>query len=69
MESVIKRDLFEHREELPEEVLEVLDYYDSQMENDQMTSIQIALMEEGLRPYGYTFDWGMDMVPFNLRLI
>lgn len=56
-------DLFEHIETLPSEVREVVMAFS---EGDFEYTACEAL-EKSLKPLGYTFDWGLDAEPFNLR--
>lgn len=60
MENTI--DLFEHLETLPKEVQNTLNKYDY---IDTYESCN-QLLEE-LKPLGYTFDYYLDAVPYNLR--
>lgn len=59
------KDLFEHPDELPEEVQKILSKYDDW---DQ-TYEQCRDLEAALKPLGYTFDWYLDAQPYNLRKI
>ena len=61
----MERDLFEHYEELPQEVNDVLEKY---AEEDNTYEVNEKLLAE-LKPLGYTFEYGLDAVPFNLQKI
>ncbi len=56
-------DLFEQFETLPQEVQDVLNEYWF-AENDYDTCMDLV---EHLEKVGYTCDYGLDAVPFNLR--
>ena len=58
------KDLFETPEKLPIEVQAVLTKYS---ESESYTSCEALLKE--LNPLGYTFEYYLDAVPFNLRRI
>ena len=58
-------DLFEHYDELPEEVQAVLNRYAT---DDETYENAEALLQE-LQPLGYTFEYGLDASPYNLRKI
>lgn len=63
--NIEEEDLFENYDALPENVRNVLDEHLSE-ENDYET---LQKLEEELKPLGYTFDYGLDAVPMNLRKI
>lgn len=56
-------DLFEQVETLPQEVQDVLKKY----ENGDFTYEDCANLVTELEVVGYTCDYGLDAVPFNLR--
>ena len=56
-------DLFEHQEDLPSEVKEILDKY-SEEDN---TYESLGKMQSELEPLGYTFDYYLDAEPYGLR--
>lgn len=58
-------DLFEHYENLPEDIQEVILSFD---EDHDLYNECERLLEE-LKPLGYTFDYYLDGVPYNLRKI
>ncbi len=58
-------DLFEHVEQLPKEVQEVLNKY---AQEDNTYESCASLLSE-LKPLGYTFQYGLDTEPFSLRKI
>ncbi len=55
-------DLFKHHEKLSPEVQDIL----SKCE-EQPTYNDLEKMLTELKPHGYTFDYYLDAVPFNLR--
>ena len=63
MENTI--DLFEQYETLPQQVINILEAFDEDGDAYQ----ECKKMEHRLLPLGYTFDWGLDGEPFNLRRI
>jgi division protein CdvB (Snf7/Vps24/ESCRT-III family) len=58
-------DLFEDIESLPEEMKELLNEY-STKENTYQNCAELQSMCEYL---GYTFEYGLDAEPFNLRKV
>lgn len=58
-------DLFQSIESLPVEVQEILERYDE--EGDLYELCRNLLAE--LEPLGYTFEYGLDGIPFNLQKI
>jgi hypothetical protein len=58
-------DLFEHYDKLPKNVTDILDRY---AEEDNTYPILEDLQAE-LEAVGYTFDYGLDAEPYNLRKI
>lgn len=61
----IEIDLFEYYTYLPENVTQVIDKY----EGDYMDYKICEAMLKELNAFGYTFDYGLDAEPFNLRRI
>ncbi len=57
------RDLFQCYKSLPEEISEIIKDFEEGNYND------CKKLLERLKPLGYTFDYGLDAVPFNLRKI
>lgn len=57
------KDLFEHYQELPPEIQNILGKYPVQGFSYQ----NCKNLEEELKPHGYIFDWGLSAEPFNLR--
>jgi len=58
-------DLFSTPEKLPAEVQEILIAYSER----EQTYENCQQLEQALKPHGYTFNWGLDAGPFNLRKI
>jgi len=56
-------DLFEHYEELPQEVQDII----ATFEDETYTECERLLRE--LKPYGYTFEYYLDASPYNLTKI
>ena len=56
-------DLFDNMETLPNEVLSILNSVDD--DKDGYSELDRLLDE--LKPLGYTFDYYLDAVPYNLR--
>jgi hypothetical protein len=56
-------DLFDNYESLPELVKEVI------LTFSDNSYAECVRLEAELKQLGYTFDWGLDAEPFNLRLI
>jgi hypothetical protein len=57
-------DLFEHPELWPDELSRVIDKY---TQDDDLTVWQLAFMHAECLEVGYTFDYGLDCIPFNLK--
>ncbi len=55
-------DLFEHYEKLPSEVQGIISKCEEQPSYNKLEK-----MLEELKPYGYTFEYGLDAVPYDLR--
>lgn len=59
-------DLFQHPDQWPTELANVLDKY---MEESELDYSQLANMQRECEAIGYTFEYELDAVPFNLRKI
>jgi len=57
-------DLFEDYENIPANVQEILDEYDLEEDSDYDTLLEL---QNRLETIGYTFEYGLDAVPFGLR--
>lgn len=57
-----QKDLFQHIETLPELVQELIESF-SLMENDYR---ECEALKQALNKLGYTCEYGLDAVPFNL---
>lgn len=55
-------DLFEHYETLPQEVQDIINSYGDEFGYDGCKE-----MLDRLEPLGYTFDWGLDGQPIDLK--
>ena len=58
-------DLFEQYEILPEHIKAILDKYNAKDKDYTNCELLMAEMEEN----GYTFDFGLDAEPYNLRTV
>jgi hypothetical protein len=56
------QDLFEKPELLPKNVQKILSSFDI----DKDPYKQCKRMEKKLKPLGYSFDWGLDGIPYDL---
>ena len=65
MENNNERDLFEYYDELPQEVSEILSFY----ELEEMDYLTCENLLKELNAIGYTFEYGLSAEPFNLRKI
>jgi hypothetical protein len=63
-----ERDLFLYPEEIPADVREILHQFERTV-GDSPDYQDLQNLEDDLRPLGYTFDWGLDAVPYDLRPI
>lgn len=61
-------DLFPYPEKQPEDLRLLLESYE-QKYSDGMDYWEIEQMLNEVKKLGYTFEYGLDGVPFNLRLI
>lgn len=59
------KELFESLEAFPENVREVIDKYSK----EDFTYETCRQLIRELLPLGYTFDWYLDAIPFNLRTL
>jgi hypothetical protein len=57
-------DLFETPENIPTRVLKILNEYDN---GDELSYEQLAEMLTRCEAVGYTFEYYLDAVPFNLK--
>jgi len=63
--NIEEEDLFENYDELPVNIQDVLSSY----QDEDGDYADLEEMQKELKPLGYTFDYGLDAVPFNLRKI
>ena len=61
-------DLFVERDGMPYEVKEVLERYEDEYGED-ITYEALLQMQEDMENVGYTFDYGLDAIPYGLRPI
>jgi hypothetical protein len=61
-------DLFEERDGMPYQVQEVLERYEDEYGED-ITYEALLQMQEDMENVGYTFDYGLDAIPYGLRPI
>jgi hypothetical protein len=57
-------DLFETPQNIPTRVLKILNEYDN---GDELSYEQCAEMLTRCEAVGYTFEYGLDAIPFNLK--
>lgn len=57
------RDLFEHQEELPQEVQKII----ASFNRADNTYENCEILDKNLKRVGYTCDYGLDASPYNLR--
>jgi hypothetical protein len=69
MNGKIMIDLFENVDVLPEPIRNICIQYSEIIANSNMTYQLCEEFETLLKPHGYTFDWGLDAEPHNLRKI
>jgi len=61
-------DLFQNQDVLPASVKELVEFYTRKIEEDEGNSYHhCAMFQDDMNLMGYTFDYGLDGVPFNLR--
>ena len=65
----MKIDLFEQIENLPIEVQNVIHEYNVLETNYGLSYIELNQLEENLKAFGYSFQWGLDCIPYNLKKI
>jgi len=61
-------DLFEVQETLPINLQAILDYYSSEYGED-INYEQLTQMQAECKAIGFSFEWGLDAIPYNLRKI
>jgi hypothetical protein len=61
-------DLFEYRDEMPYKVKVIVDRYEDEYGED-ITYEALLQMQEDMENVGYTFDYGLDAIPYGLRPI
>jgi hypothetical protein len=67
--GVEEEDLFEHYDKLPKNVKTILDKY-SKIEAEEGFDYEILKrFEQELKPLGYTFEYGLDAEPYDLKKI
>ena len=59
-------DLFENQDLLPKQVKEIVEHYDQLFANESTYKLCLEFQSK-LEPLGYSFDWELDGVPFNLQ--
>lgn len=59
-------DLFEQIEQLPEPVQNILKEFEQKYEDEGNYTVCNWLIEQ-LKPLGYTCDYGLDAIPYDLR--
>lgn len=59
--------LFEHYEQQPTELKNLLSKYD--FENETISYDTLRQLEQEVNKIGYTFEWGLDCIPYNLRAL
>jgi len=59
-------DLFEHHEKQPDFLAAVTDYYCDKLEAEHDPAEVCREFLEAVRKVGYTFDYGLDCVPYGL---
>lgn len=63
-------DLFQHQDDLPVVVQTLITNYTRQIEEDEGDSYVLCrYFQKALEPHGYTFDYGLDGVPVDLRRV
>ena len=62
-------DLFETTDQLPEEVQTIISKYNELYDSGEMEYEDTENYQKELNNLGYTFDFGLDNVPYNLRKI
>lgn len=62
-------DLFEQWESLPANVLAIIEHMNEQQEKGKWDYEDCRHYQEELNKIGYTYDFGLDAEPYNLRKI
>ncbi|AIM37401.1 hypothetical protein KO02_12395 [Sphingobacterium sp. ML3W] len=62
-------DMFEYIEHLPENIKEIIDKWAEIEVNNGLTYTDCEAYEKELLPLGYTFEWSLDALPYDLNLI
>jgi type II secretory pathway component PulC len=63
----MKIDLFEKIETLPIEVQNIINEYNVLECNYGLSYIELNQLEANLKTHGYSFEWGLDCTPYNLK--
>ena len=61
------KDLFKHYEEQPEELQEICEHYSIKEQAQGLNYNDCATFQKEVEAIGYTFNYGLDAEPFNLR--
>jgi len=59
-------DLFLERHTLESDVQDIINIYE---EKEELSKKDLIAFEDELEPHGYTFEWGLDLTPYNLQKI
>jgi len=65
MENISERDLFETPDLIPQEISEIIE----SANEDADPYKECERMQKEMEQHGYTFEYDLDGVPFNLRKI
>jgi hypothetical protein len=65
--EIPKVDLFEHPELIPKPVSEILNRFQEEADGDELSYEQLKQMLDEVHNEGYTFEYGLDAVPYGLR--
>lgn len=57
--------LFEHYEQQPTELRNIINKYDFK----NVSYDTLRQLEKEVNKIGFTFDWGLDCIPYNLRAL
>jgi hypothetical protein len=63
----MKNDLFEQIEILPIDVQNIINEYNIIEANFGLSYTELNTLETNLQFLGYSFEWGLDCIPFNLK--
>jgi hypothetical protein len=66
-ENIQYYDLFDYYDKQPEELQKITIAYASKL--DELSYDELREFEDAVNKIGYTFDWGLDAIPFGLRPI